>query len=748
LSSLDISTTQPSVTLTVRVERWTRILCAVLFCSGLSALLEIAVWQRVLTRLFGRDSETVTVILTALLLGLGIGTLAGGWLSRQRIARLPLLAGGALALATYGGISLVMLAALGHVMIGASRAAMTLLVVGLLLPPSALMGAGLPILVGHLARRTGGVGSTVGLLCYATLAGAGAACLLAAALLFPFLGLQGTVNAAVAIAIAVALGTLAAHALEPRPGRLERPAGEAEAPPFGFARALAVAVAGGFVALSYAVFLLRTVSYATGASATAAMAMLGAFLIGLAVGARQAGRKCERDRGQVLPGLVLDVMLANLVGCLFLPLLGLLSSLGGGVLGVAVVMTFLVARFWGSVPAYVADLSIKADDETGLRIGYLLLATLIGAAVGAVVTGFILMDVLTLTGVYGWLVLAGLLTAALLFVLLPVAKGKKHTLTVSTAAYGLIALMATPIVNADILQRLQPKGIERSPLIAAIENRSGIITVDETGMVFGDGLYAGRLSTDLTRDTGGMVHPYALSLFHAAPRDVLMIGLASGAWAQVIANNPAVRSLTIVETNPGYMALVEQVPDVATIMQNPKVTIVVDDARRWLAGNDRHFDVIVSNTPWHFRANATNLLSSEFLRLAQAHLKPGGVLFYDTGASDRLQRNGCLVFPHGARLTSHLVVSDQPIAWDFQRWRDVLVGYRIDGRPVLDPGRASDRRLLELLMQWEASLVLGTDQGAERPIEACGDILARTKAKRTVTDDNMGGEWRYFLGME
>ena len=28
------------------------------------------------------------------------------------------------------------------------------------------------------------------------------------------------------------------------------------------------------------------------------------------------------------------------------------------------------------------------------------------------------------------------------------------------------------------------------------------------------------------------------------------------------------------------------------------------------------------------------------------------------------------------------------------------------------------------------------------------DILARTAGKRPVTDDNMGSEWRYFLGLE
>ena len=75
-----------------------------------------------------------------------------------------------------------------------------------------------------------------------------------------------------------------------------------------------------------------------------------------------------------------------------------------------------------------------------------------------------------------------------------------------------------------------------------MENRSGIITVSKSGIVYGHGMYDGRFNTDLMHDTNGIVRPYALSLFHPAPRNVLMIGLSTGSWAQVIASNPDVAS--------------------------------------------------------------------------------------------------------------------------------------------------------------------------------------------------------------
>jgi hypothetical protein len=92
-----------------------------------------------------------------------------------------------------------------------------------------------------------------------------------------------------------------------------------------------------------------------------------------------------------------------------------------------------------------------------------------------------------------------------------------------------------------------------------------------------------------------------------------------------------------------------------------------------------------------------------------------------------------------------MVVSDTPIRFDFARWRKVLEAYRIDGRPVFDPARGEDRAELDRLQSWETSFASGD---ASRPIEPCRDIIARTAGERPITDDNMGSEWRYALGLE
>jgi spermidine synthase len=740
-----------------RLVQSTNLLCVLFFFAGFPALIYQLVWQRALFRLFGVNIESVTVVVTAFLLGLGIGALAGGWLSgRRRLPLLPLLAAIELTTGAFGLVSLRLFDRVGTVAEGLPLPLMAVVALALVIVPTLLMGATLPVLVGHFVRRSGNVGSAVGLLYYVNTLGAGAACLLSAVLLFPFLGMQGAVYFAATMNAAVGAGALIAHytdhggaaaAIGSTGG--SRPV--AAPPVMGFGLVLALSAAGGFVSLSYEIFFFRTVSYATGSSATAFAVTLSAFLVGLASGSRQAGDICENASQQAaMRPLMRHLMTANLVGFLFLPLLAHLSWLGRGLLGAILLMVYLLARSWGALLPYLAHAGIASDERAGMRTALLYLANIAGAAAGCIITGFVLMDRMSLVGIEAVLVVAGLGCGVLLIAAMPIPRRQKLVRAVWATALGAIVVAALPHLTTPVLEMMQWKRAANavSPFVKVVENRSGIITVDKEGTVWGNGMYDGQFNTDLVHDTNGVLRPYALSLFHPAPRDVLMIGLASGSWAQIIASNPEVASLTIVEINPGYLELVAQAPEVASVLANPKVRVVTDDGRRWLRLNRDRFDAIVSNTTWHFRANVTNLLSAEFLTLIRDHLRPDGIFFYNTTSSDRVQRTGCLSFPHGARFTNHMVVSDAPIRWDFARWRATLEAYRIDGRPVFHPARADDRSALDNLMMLEASLSAGGTDAREMPIEHCADVLARTSGMAGVTDDNMGSEWRHFFGLQ
>ena len=176
------------------------------------ALIYQLTWQRALFRIFGVNIESVTIVVTAFMLGLGLGSLAGGWLSKRRgIPLLPLLAAIELMTGAFGLFSLAIFDRVGAFTIGLPMPVTAVVTLALVIVPTLLMGATLPLLVSHLVRRSGNVGSAVGLLYYVNTLGAGAACLACTVLLFPFLGMQGAVYVAVALNGAVALGALTAH---------------------------------------------------------------------------------------------------------------------------------------------------------------------------------------------------------------------------------------------------------------------------------------------------------------------------------------------------------------------------------------------------------------------------------------------------------------------------------------------------------------------------------------------------------
>ena len=436
-----------------------------------------------------------------------------------------------------------------------------------------------------------------------------------------------------------------------------------------------------------------------------------------------------------------QIVFANLIGLLFLPVITHLAWLDRGVLVVALVAVYLIARGWGALLPYLAQFGVPADDRAGMRTSLLYFSNILGSAAGAIITGFVLTNVLTSVQIALLLAMAGAVCAFALIFMLDIGRSERRRRLIDAAGVLAIALVVVPLTSHRLFENLLYRGNADHAFAHVVENRSGIIAVDTDGTVFGNGMYDGRFNVRLQDDRNGIIRPYALSLFHAAPRDVLMIGLSSGSWAQVIANNPAVNSLTIVEINQGYLSLIAQQAEVASVLRNPKVTIITDDGRRWLSHHpDRRFDAIVSNTTWNYRANVSNLLSSEFLELVRQHLNPRGIVFYNTTDSDRVQRTACLKFPYGAKFTNHMVASDSPIDWNFARWRQVLQTYAIDGRKQFDPDNADDRALLDS--------ITSADQASQHLIEDCPQVLARTKDKEPVTDDNMGTEWRHPLGLE
>jgi spermidine synthase len=285
-----------------------------------------------------------------------------------------------------------------------------------------------------------------------------------------------------------------------------------------------------------------------------------------------------------------------------------------------------------------------------------------------------------------------------------------------------------------------PDAAIASPLQHLVENRTGTIAVLENGEVFGDNVYDGFFNIDPINDKNLIVRAYAIGAFHPSPRRMLMIGLSSGSWAQVLANHPESESLDIVEINPGYLGLIRQYPVVSPLLRNPKVHIFVDDGRRWLLAHpDRRYDLIVQNTSFYWRDHSAELLSADYLRIISRHLAPGGIYYYNTTGSDDVLATGLSVFPYGLRVVNFLAVSNSPITVNQERLVSVLRSYKINDRLVFEPGQSEADAVIQKYRELADSV--GQDQ-IPYGMEQAASMRRRIKNPLIFTDDNMGWEWR------
>ncbi|MEJ8853284.1 fused MFS/spermidine synthase [Variovorax robiniae] len=140
-------------------------LAPMFFVSGAAALIYQVCWQRLLFSAFGVDIDSVTIIVSVFMLGLGLGALIGGDLAdRLPTLALRFFAGSELLIGVFGLFSPNLIRATGDMFVGAPQWQVVIANFLLLLIPTCLMGATLPVLVAHVTRLWGNVGRSIGML--------------------------------------------------------------------------------------------------------------------------------------------------------------------------------------------------------------------------------------------------------------------------------------------------------------------------------------------------------------------------------------------------------------------------------------------------------------------------------------------------------------------------------------------------------------------------------------------------------
>ncbi|MCO4763973.1 MAG: fused MFS/spermidine synthase [Myxococcales bacterium] len=174
------------------------VLYGVFLVSGFAALVYQVVWQRALFALYGVDIASTTTVVSAFMLGLGVGSWIGGQLAANpKRSALLWFAAFEIGIGLFGWRSLHLIDVVGDMTAGASGPATFALTFGLVVIPTSMMGATLPLLVSHAVKHLNNVGKSVGMLYFVNTLGSAVAAVLTAVVLLRDYGVHQTLSFAV-----------------------------------------------------------------------------------------------------------------------------------------------------------------------------------------------------------------------------------------------------------------------------------------------------------------------------------------------------------------------------------------------------------------------------------------------------------------------------------------------------------------------------------------------------------------------
>lgn len=487
----------------------------------------------------------------------------------------------------------------------------------------------------------------------------------------------------------------------------------------------------GFIFLSFEIIWIRIFSFASKSDPRMFGIVLGIYLLGVGIGAAFAKRFASFGRKRTIHYIFWLLIVSSVTCFMVIPATAFISSLWFYKWKYGLLFVLIASSSFGGLFPLIINSAVTDDRNTGKKVGIIYSGNITGSTAGALVTGYILLNYIPIGTI------STVLTVFSLFLSICIAfqiNNRKALLYVSVGILLSVVFISNTAHNG-LYEKLKymPRSRLVAPFTDIIENRNGVITVTEDKTVFGNGAYDGVISTSLSpKKNFEIENAYLAFMFHSNPKDILEIGLATGAWAQVLVNGPGVRSLTSVEINPGYIELISKHPEVNGLLENPKFTPVVDDGRRWLRRNrDKSFDLIVMNTTFHWRNHATDLLSDEFIKLVKSRLNPGGVIYLNTTRSKEVIRTVAMNFKYTLMYRIYIIASDSPFEIDRGRFRKTLEDYTIDGKKVLDLSEEKDVKIFNYLS--------GLRFGGKRE-----DLLAETEGVSIVTDDNMVTEFKFI----
>lgn len=558
----------------------------------------------------------------------------------------------------------------------------------LLAIPVVCMGATLPVLCRFHVTSLSSLGTKAGRLYGLNTIGAAAGALVCGFWLINYLGVWGTLIFAMLITLIIGLSCIflsyrtdmESHVAQKEasvPGvPSSMPSGDvtrATEYPGEVTGALVIFAVSGFCAMAYEVTWTRLLGLIVGPTTYSFTIVLVTFILGLALGSILFGWIADRV------GRALWILIFTQIACALLAL-GISQLLGNSQLFLAklifhfqesfalrsllkalVLFAFMIlpTLCLGATFPLVGKIYTRSVSRVGASLGSAYAINTMGAVLGAFSAGFILIPLLgkenTLSLVTGIQLLTSIVIASI--VLSGMKKGflRLTPLTVPVLA-GLILCFYFPDWNRQLLSKGRYylfdsiRGeLNHCSWLEALLKGPEILEDSEQGelIYYGEGIGGFTTVTKYTGPLGNITHVMANSgkseassrgdmktqtlcahfpmLFHNDPRNVMILGLASGITAGEVLCYP-VEQLDVLEINRQVVAASDFfIPWNRNVLSNPKTNLIIQDGRAHLHLTRQKYDVIISepSNPW--MAGLAALFTRDFFILARDRLNEDGI---------------------------------------------------------------------------------------------------------------------------
>lgn len=723
------------------------ILVALLFfCSGASALIYQVLWLRKLGLVFGVTVYAASTVWACFMLGLAAGSLLSGRVA-DRVRR-PLvwfgvaeamIAASALAtptaLAALQGVYAALYPSLAHGG-GAITAARFLMALAVLVIPTVLMGATLPLVVKSSAFRNSDLGRRMAMLYASNTVGAIAGTLISGLYLIPRHGIRKSfliaacVNLIVA-AVAIVAGLLRGRGPEPADPEPARSGGVLASP----ARQTVLIVFGlsGFASLALEVIWFRVLVLLVRPTVYGFAVMLAVLLSGIGIGSYLVSPLLKRERPWLLIlavielGLaivaVLSIQLLTFHPAMFRALAPLIGRAFPAYLSfsmVASMLTILPSSLLLGI-AFPLGLSLwtgtrdDASTPAARRLGTFYSLNLSGSIGGSLAAGFLLLP--AFGSRTSLIVTSAVILCSGLALLAVSGAARRVRFTLGAAFVAVFAASAVFMSDPfDLFLAL------RYPSHQVLWREEGVQATVSINRESSGTLVMTLEGNHQADDAPAMVSTHRRighlpMVIHPEAREALVIGLGGGATAGAVALHSGAE-VDVVELSDAVVRAAAFFTRVNhDVLHRPNVHLRVDDGRNYLLLTRKRYDVITADLILPIHAGSGNLYSAEYFGLVKQALKEDGVALQWVWGTDAeyktIMRTFLTVFPEATLWGngSLMIGSKRPLVL-----RRADFDWKVEGRAeaLRESGFDSHEKLL-------ANYVAGPDE--MRAFVGAGPVL-------------------------